>query len=334
MNQIYVYACDDTYAPLAGVSMLSLLENNKNEEQLSVYILSDGISQENINKLIQIGQEYKRSVVTIDVRDKIEQLTVTGITGYKNAAGSAFAAYARLIISELLPTEIKRVVYLDCDTLICRNASGLFSQDLAGKALSMAYDCLRNEYKAYIGIEKQAAYYNSGVLIIDMELWKSHRCMERIIDHIRNVRSDYPLVDQDLINVALADDICELSPDFNYLSQYFLYKYTNIIRVYGLSKTRWYSKEVFEFCANKPYLYHFCGKSFIRPWFLNSCHPMKSKYDEYYYASPWKDCPQKKCDWSTPYYIQYWLYKHTSQNISSTVGLFMQRWYIFSRYKC
>ena len=46
-----VYVANDNYAVLAGVSMISLFENNKNVKNLSVYILSDCISDINLFNL-------------------------------------------------------------------------------------------------------------------------------------------------------------------------------------------------------------------------------------------------------------------------------------------
>lgn len=66
-----VYAANDNYAALAGVSMLSLFENNKKCKKLNVYILSDRIQNANLNKLQKIGRNYQRDVHIVDVSNAL-----------------------------------------------------------------------------------------------------------------------------------------------------------------------------------------------------------------------------------------------------------------------
>lgn len=46
-----LYASDDNYAPIAGVSMTSLFENNQGIEELRVWYIVDQVSQDNIDRL-------------------------------------------------------------------------------------------------------------------------------------------------------------------------------------------------------------------------------------------------------------------------------------------
>ena len=50
MSLNILYQCDDNYAPYTGVSMSSLFRRNKNIEEINIYILDDGISEENKKK--------------------------------------------------------------------------------------------------------------------------------------------------------------------------------------------------------------------------------------------------------------------------------------------
>lgn len=46
-----VYATDDNFAEILGVSLVSLYENSKDVDDIIVYVLDSGISDENIKKL-------------------------------------------------------------------------------------------------------------------------------------------------------------------------------------------------------------------------------------------------------------------------------------------
>lgn len=46
-----IYASNDNYAQYLGISMLSLMENNRDMEEIVIYVLDQGIGPENKNKL-------------------------------------------------------------------------------------------------------------------------------------------------------------------------------------------------------------------------------------------------------------------------------------------
>lgn len=46
-----VYSSSDSYAPIAGVSLYSLLKNNKQCKELSVFIIDNNISEKNKEKI-------------------------------------------------------------------------------------------------------------------------------------------------------------------------------------------------------------------------------------------------------------------------------------------
>lgn len=326
-----VYAANDHYAALAGVSMYSLFENNRECSELCVYVLSDHISIININNLQKVGEKYQRKVEIIDIREALKIFEQKGAGKYANENGGGYAAFAKLLIPDVIPNE-KRIVYLDCDTLILDNIADLGQMSMNGKALGMAQDCIQNRYKKFICVDEGRNYFNSGVIVFDILKWKENRCMERLLWHLENVRSHYPLPDQDLINVVLYDDIFCLHMKYNYLSQYFLYPQSELKKVYGLQDTYFHAKNKYV-NSDKAIILHFCGQTFIRPWYCNSRHPAKEKYDYYYKLSPWRLEGQKRYKWKLEYRIQYILWKYMPIWLSALCGKWMQRIFMWLQYK-
>lgn len=326
-----VYAADDNYASLAGISMLSLFENNKEIENLSVYILSDKICKKNQEKLRCIGAKYQREIFFAEIAGMLSFFQKSGANGYANADDDGYAAYAKLLIPDLLSDE-NRVIYLDCDTLVLGSLSELVNFNLEDRALGMVQDCLQNKYKRFINIDEHQRYFNSGVIVFDIPKWKENSCMERMQWHLSNIRNQYPLPDQDLINVTLHEDIYRLNMKYNYLSQYFLYPYSGLKKVYDLDDRYFYTKDEYAEPSQAVVL-HFCGQTFIRPWFINSKHPAKKTYDYYYNLSPWKNEAQKTCRWLLQYRIQYLLWKYSPTSLSVLCGKVMQRLFIKLNYK-
>ena len=46
-----VYSSSDSYCEIAGISMLSLLEHNRNVKELNIYLIDNNISEDNKQKL-------------------------------------------------------------------------------------------------------------------------------------------------------------------------------------------------------------------------------------------------------------------------------------------
>lgn len=54
-----MYAFDDKFAEILGVSLISLYENSKDMDDIIIYILDSGITNDNKQKLISICKSYK-----------------------------------------------------------------------------------------------------------------------------------------------------------------------------------------------------------------------------------------------------------------------------------
>ena len=113
-----MYTCDNNYVWLMGISTISLFENNKSIEELEVYLLGENISNENKEELKKIGQKYNREVTVIDVPK-------LNIPPSLVSTRWPLSAFTRLFSGVLLPPDVDRILYLDCDTIITGDISEL-----------------------------------------------------------------------------------------------------------------------------------------------------------------------------------------------------------------
>lgn len=325
-----VYAANDNYAKIAGISISSLLKNNMELAISGIYILDNGISKKNKDNIECLCREYQASVFFINIKEKLEELSLQlGLNHFISI--KEMTTYARFLISDLLPQSIKRALYIDCDTLIIKDIQELLDFNMKNKAIGLALDCFRNEYKKYIGFPENKPYYNAGIMLIDIDLWKEKECSLRIINHLKNIRNDYPLKDQDLINMVFSEDIVCLDSKYNYLSQFFLYSYDGMKYVYNISEVNWMTKEAFIDSKKNTAILHFAGNCFGRPWTRNSKHPMKKEYDKYYYSSPWFEEKQEHRKVPIQYIVQYFCYL-LPQRISEIIGKMMQTFFVYFTY--
>lgn len=70
-----VYASDGRFSEIFGVSLVSLFENSKDMDDILVYILDSGITDDNKQKLLSMCKSYKWSdIVFILGKNISEQL--------------------------------------------------------------------------------------------------------------------------------------------------------------------------------------------------------------------------------------------------------------------
>lgn len=280
-----MYATDEKYAPICGVSLYSLLKNNTNEH-INVYIFEKNLGKEK-DKFLLLTLEYDVDIVFIDMSEIEIICEQTGIPHFRNG----YTAYARLFADRFIGK--KRVLYLDCDTLIVGSLIELWNTDLCGKPAAAVLDCSHCYANRFLGKKDSDNYINSGVILIDYEVWNKKNCTKRIEDslNIIDVNRTATLGDQDILNHALGDDFFILSPRYNamYITRYFSPK-KNLI-VLSRCENHYYPISEIEKANINRTIIHFAGRDILRPWF-KGCVLSKSEveqWDSYMNESPWKD---------------------------------------------
>ena len=119
-----VYVANEKYTKHLCISMLSLLDNNIGED-LNIYIVSLGVSSVSQDILKSTALIYKRNLKIIEFSD-IE----TKFTYKPDTTKFDISALGRLFLGDLLPENIEKVIYLDCDTIILKNLKRMY--DIVG----------------------------------------------------------------------------------------------------------------------------------------------------------------------------------------------------------
>lgn len=280
-----LYASDDNYVSILGVSLISLLENNKKIKEINVFVISDGISKDNSLKINEIGKKYSRCISIIPMINVNEVLGVS--LQVEKLWG--LAAYARLFLSKLLPSDVKKIIYLDCDTMIRSSLENLWNVVLHDNVCAGVLDCL-SCFKTVIGFRDSEYYYNSGVLVIDVEMWKKENIESKIAEYIIERKGRVVYADQSIINVVIRNRWELLPAKYNMMAPLFCYPYDCMALMNDY--TNYYSREEIEGAVSNPNIIHFTNGSYVgRPWFENCSHPYRKEYLAYKEISPWCNEP-------------------------------------------
>jgi len=165
------------------VSIISIIENNKSP--IDFYIMYSTLKEEEIElikgDIKKHGDQY--TLKTIKINDSF----FSDLPIY----GRSKVAYFRLLIPNMLPKDIDRCLYLDGDTVIQKSLQNFYNNDFEGKALVVNEDMgeailYHKERHPVLKIPLNYKYFNSGVLMFNLEWFRNNFNTNTAFDWIKN----------------------------------------------------------------------------------------------------------------------------------------------------
>jgi len=319
-----LYQTNDYYGPITGVSMTSMMENNKGIDELNFFVLDDKVSDVNKQKMEKVCKQYGRSLTFINTDKILKRLKELKVSPFKGT----YTTYFKLFALNDLPVKNGRILQLDGDTVIDGSLEELCDVNLDGYVSGATYDCTMNSYKDLIDIPSTDKYYNCGMLLINQKEWIANKSQDKIVDHLKNVRSGYYTVDQDIINVLFRDKIKYLSLRYNFNSGFYIYGIKESLKMYDLKPEYYNTIEEVEAAAKAPAIYHCMGAMTGRPWEQDSIHPQNAIFDRYLAMSPWKDFKKVQVNRKFIFKIQRALYQALPRSLYIPLHKFAQKRYL------
>ncbi len=172
-----VLAFDDNFWAPAYTVMRSICISTHRRKDLVFHLLHMPVSDEHRHDLEGITREYGATLSWHPLENsELFDFFVADLPASKRWPK---VVYARLLLADLLPTELDRVIYLDCDMLVRAPIEQLYDVDLDGQPLGAVQDSLhpfiagRRDMRQNAGIFDTAdPYFNSGMLVIDLAQWR------------------------------------------------------------------------------------------------------------------------------------------------------------------
>jgi lipopolysaccharide biosynthesis glycosyltransferase len=270
-----ISACDNNYIQHLGVMLCSLLENTSKKDEINISVIDGGISVENKHKLSDwVKCAYQINVKYLEIDPKI-------YSEFKIGYHFTHTIYYRISIPSLLPSNINKALYLDCDLIIKDDIEKLWSIELGGYSLA-AIEVVNAENSHLEGImSSDTAYFNSGVLLMNLSHWRENHVSQKIIQFIQNFQAQIIWGDQDSMNAVLYQHWLSLPLKWNLQTSFFDINANKCKR----------KMELIEAIA-KPAIIHYTGMH--KPWDYISNHPYKQEYYKYLALTPWHGYKPKK----------------------------------------
>ena len=276
-------ATDNGYAPYCGIMLTSLFENNK-ECEMRVFVFVDKeFSTVNRRKYERLGRKYGCPILVTIVEDSL----LEGFPVYRTSHAITLPTYFRLLAAKLLPEDVRRVIYLDCDIIVRGSLMPLWEMDMEGMIIAGVKDS-GNHYQVesfdQLGYPTSWGYFNAGVLVIDLSAWRLQGVDQQILSFINEYGDKLTMMDQDVLNGVLFDRKKFLPERYNFQMLFF---------------RRWLRElypESFQTTLRNEQLIaviiHYCDTP--KPWCLTyQGEPYHSEWDKYRKKSSWK-CSQQR----------------------------------------
>ena len=263
-DTINILCCTDAnFVPYCGVMLTSLFENNK-DEHFRIYVATATTNSPKLEKLCSLVEKYKHEVSIIHITD--QQLKDLGVDK-KMQGHISIATYYRIFASELLPSAVHKILYLDGDMIVNAAIRPLWEVPVEEVSVAAAIDCLYFDEDIYhrLSYPKDKEYFNAGVLLLNIDKLKEEHFLRKSIELMMHHLSSLKYHDQDVLNKVLVDSKSSILLTYNFQFFYFIESHFKHF-------PKVMQDEILETMSH-PAIIHYCGPA--KPWQL------------YYYGRPY-----------------------------------------------
>ena len=284
-------AADENYVIPLAVTVRSLIDSLGPTTRVRLVTLDGGITPASRERLVASWNDPRIELewLTPDT----DALAAAPVSGHVTAA-----AYLRLLLPTLLDGE--RVIYLDSDMLVRRDLTLLWEepqgdaliqavQDIAAPWMDaeIAADCYSERLPLLaaarpianyreLGIRPEAPYFNSGLMVVNLALWREERIAQRVLTCLQENAEHVLWWDQYALNVVLADRWRQLDHRWNQGAHIYAYPTWRLSPV---------SKEAIGPLRRDPWIVHYCSP--IKPWQDGCRHPFTAAFFETLDRTAW-----------------------------------------------
>lgn len=270
------------YSKLAGTSICSLFENTK--ENVIIHLFHDGsINDKNKGKFRSLTNKYGQKIIFYNVHELLPDVWREAKKIFADALRSSQyteATMYRLVAAQVLPETVKRLIYIDADTIVHMDIKKLWQEKIGSNGMAAVREkTLLREYGLVpVGGPAEKMYehmidagvnlntcFNAGILLLDMDKIRS---MGNILLSGLRVLAEYPeenrFYDQNILNYYFAKDLTPLPWYYNILQDW--------------ERKNAAPREV-------EGIYHYMGKSLG----MNGYDVRDTLYYDYFIKTPWCD---------------------------------------------
>lgn len=213
------FTIDNNYFIPTMLTINSILKNNKSKSDYTFYVIENNLTFWNKRLISKFIRKNKQELKIIHYSNSLLQSDCPNYF-------QSYMTMARVILPDLLPQNIDKIIYLDADTLVVTDIKELYDTDLGQHYAGLVLDSGIAIPEDACGFKYTKGYFNSGVILIDLKKWRKDKITDKMTTFVKNHKNrfigkedstscKYLYPDQDLINTVLHGKIKTLNSGWN-----------------------------------------------------------------------------------------------------------------------
>lgn len=268
-----VCAVDNNYLRHCAALLHSLHEVGAADD-LAVYIIHGDLEPAERAKFIHFLGGFLPSISLLQADPSV-------LEGFPVSGHVTVSTYFRLLLPVLMPAGLQRVLFIDSDAIVTDSLRELWQTPLDGKALAAVPEhrlsCADHGYVF-------GEYFNAGMMVVDLDVWRRARLIERGRAFARAHPQRLRHWDQDVLNHVFEGQWLAVGDRWNACPH--LYGLTG---GYDLSRDKLTAAEAE--AIDRPAIVHYAGPGAVKPWHYRCRHPWRESYRRHSAATPWAQVP-------------------------------------------
>lgn len=259
------------YLQHAAVCLRSLLENNRDLFFNVVVVgrLGEALDENKLRRSIEATPWHRLEFRSFEP-------PIGQVLPLNPRANYTLDIWTRIWVADFFDRETDKVLYLDADIVVRDSIRSLWETDLGGALLGAVDIPGSMRGAAHLGMKKEDGYFNSGVLLFNLKLWRECKAVDTLLEYVSEHYQRLRDPDQDAMNVCFSDRRVRLGYKWNAIDPFFRDPSPFKLPQSILEKVR-----------SDAVLVHYNGPS--KPWFYLNNHPLRGEYWKYLAMTEWRE---------------------------------------------
>ncbi|MGN0318672.1 MAG: glycosyltransferase family 8 protein [Lachnospira sp.] len=201
-----VVSLNSKYIKAAKTMLFSLHKYTK--EPITVWLLNHSLSDYEVQRFKSFLRKYSIDFAVIPIGTSFfDDMPLVSENLF------SIEMYYRIFIPWLLPEIVERALWLDSDIIILGDVAQFYNLDLSEHCIAACEDgryinaSIRGQDNDRLGLESSHRYFNSGVLLMNLNLIRRSFSQEEVCTLAGRIREKLVYPDQDILNCLYQNSV-------------------------------------------------------------------------------------------------------------------------------
>jgi lipopolysaccharide biosynthesis glycosyltransferase len=264
-----VFCADRRFCQHMAVTIASLLMNNA-AHRFRLTAVFDERNDEAETRLSETVALFRNAEISF------KTFGTNSFPHFRVDGQISLASYLRLYMTQFLPPDLDKVIYLDCDLVICDDVERLWNTDISGHFLAAVPDPYSDNHVT-LGFREDEKYFNAGVLLVNLAKWREADVQPKLVAYAEGHTDILRYHDQCALNAVFRGQVLFLPYRWNFPAR----NADLPASAFGMTK------EEFSRLRERPSIVHYT--THVKPWLYAQEPHYKPLYYHYLAFTPWSD---------------------------------------------